>query len=331
VNENGKDRKRITREAGTHGITMAPGNKYYIDTFSSSLRPTRVTVCDANGKQLFEIADQMTDELAAATVPTPEFFTIQRDGRTYYCSMRKPNHIDPSRQYPVIVFVYGGPQSQVVRNIWTRQDLWHAYMAERGYIVFSLDNRGSLGRGKAWEEPLLKQMGKVELEDQLIGVDYLKSLAYVDPERIGVWGWSYGGYMTLLSLFNAPETFRAGVSVAPVTDWRLYDSIYTERYMKLPKDNQAGYEASAPVTHADDLADPLLLMHGDADDNVHMQNSIVLMKQLIAAGKDFDFMLYPQKKHGISGSAERLHLYRKMTAFFDRNLRGAPPQESPVP
>jgi dipeptidyl-peptidase-4 len=204
-------------------------------------------------------------------------------------------------------------------------------MAERGYIVFSLDNRGSLGRGKAWEEPLLKQMGKVELEDQLIGVDYLKSLAYVDPERIGVWGWSYGGYMTLLSLFNAPETFRAGVSVAPVTDWRLYDSIYTERYMKLPKDNQAGYEASAPVTHADDLADPLLLMHGDADDNVHMQNSIVLMKQLIAAGKDFDFMLYPQKKHGISGSAERLHLYRKMTAFFDRNLRGAPPQESPVP
>jgi dipeptidyl-peptidase-4 len=321
VNGNGKDLARITSEEGTHSVVLSPDRKYFIDTFSSHARPTRYSVHAIDGKRLFDIGDQLSDELASTHYPVPEFMTIERDGRTYHCRITKPAGMDPSRKYPVLVFVYGGPHSQVVRKAWTRQDLWLAYMAEQGYIVFSLDNRGSEGRGKAWEEPLLKRMGDLELQDQLIGVDYLKSLPYVDSDRIGIYGWSYGGYMTLMALFNAPDVFRAGVSVAPVTDWRLYDSIYTERYMKLPGDNRAGYDASAPLTYADKLEDPLLLMHGDADDNVHMQNSIALVKTLIAAGKDFDFMLYPQKEHSISGSAERMHLYRKMTAFFERHLK----------
>ena len=331
VNENGKDLKRITSEAGTHVVTMSPDGRHFIDAYSSHERPARHSVHNADGKRLFDIGDQMTDELAATSFPLPEFFTIQRDGRTYHCSIRKPPHMDPSRKYPVIVYVYGGPHSQTVRKVWGKHDLWHAYMAENGYIVFSLDNRGSEGRGKAWEEPLLREMGRIELEDQLIGVDYLKTLSYVDPDRIGVWGWSYGGYMALLALFNAPEAFRAGAVVAPVADWRLYDSIYTERYMKLPRDNADGYDASAPLSHVDKLEDPLLLMHGDADDNVHMQNSIVLVKALIDAGKDFDFMLYPQKEHSIVGSAARMHLYRKLAAFFDRHLKSIEQETVPVP
>jgi dipeptidyl-peptidase-4 len=236
----------------------------------------------------------------------------------------KPLDFDPAKKYPVIVYTYGGPHAQVVAKAWSRHDYFHAYMAQRGYLVFSLDNRGSSGRGRAWEEAISKRLGENELDDQVAGVNYLKSLPYVDGERIGIWGWSYGGYMTLMALFNAPDAFRAGAAVAPVSDWRLYDSIYTERYMKLPEDNAEGYEASAPITHADRLEGGLLVLHGDADDNVHVQNSVALARKLIDAGKDFDLVLFPQKEHSIHGTADRLLLYRKMAAFFDRELKAAP-------
>jgi dipeptidyl-peptidase-4 len=236
--------------------------------------------------------------------------------------MVRPLNFDPTKKYPVIVYVYGGPSSQVVRKNWVRNDLYFRWLTEQGYIVFSLDGRGSSGRGKAWEEPLLKRMGKIELEDQMVGVNWLKSQPYVDGDRIGIWGWSYGGYMTLEALFNQGDVFKAGVSVAPVTDWRLYDSIYTERYMKQPKDNEEGYKASAPLTNVDGYKGHLLLMHGDADDNVHMQNAVSMVRALINNGRDFDYMVYPGKEHGISGSADRLFLYRKMSEFFDRNLKG---------
>ena len=255
-------------------------------------------------------------------IPAPEFFTIDEGGNTFQCRLWKPLDFNATRKYPVIVYVYGGPHSQVVRKVWTRHDLWHAYMASQGYLVFSIDNRGSAGRGKAWEEHVLKRLGAVELEDQLAGLDYLKTLPYVDGDRIGIWGWSYGGTMTLNAMFKAPDVFKAGVSVAPVSDWRLYDTIYTERYMKRPQDNETGYKEAAAITHAPGLKNELLLMHGDADDNVHVQNSIALVRALIDAGKDFDFMVYPQKEHGIAGSADRTHLYRKMTEFFDRHLKG---------
>jgi dipeptidyl-peptidase-4 len=323
VDEDGKNLKRITSEEGTHEIAMSPDRKYYIEKFSSSTRPTRGSVCDVNGKRLFDLADQASGEFAALQLSAPEFGTIQHEGSTFHYRMVRPLNFDPTKKYPVIVYVYGGPHAQMVKKSWTRNDLYLRWLTDQGYIVFSLDGRGSFGRGKAWEEPLLKRMGKIELEDQVVGVDYLKTLSFVDADRIGIWGWSYGGYMTLEALFNRGDVFKAGVAVAPVTDWRLYDSIYTERYMKLPRDNEEGYQASAPLTNVDGLTGRLLLMHGDADDNVHMQNAVTLVRKLIDAGKDFDYMVYPQKEHGISGTADRLFLYRKMSEFFDRNLKGA--------
>jgi dipeptidyl-peptidase-4 len=334
VDEDGKNLKRITSEEGTHEVAMSPDRKYYVEKFSSHARPARASVCDADGKRLFDLADQATGEFASLRLPMPEFGTIDHDGMKFnYCMLRALD-FDPTRKHPVVVFTYGGPHAQVVRKAWSRQDLYLRYLAEKGYVVFSLDNRGSFGRGKAWEEPVFKRMGKIELEDQIAGVDYLKTLSFVDGDRIGVWGWSYGGYMTLEAMFNRGDVFKAGVSVAPVTDWRLYDSIYTERYLKLPKDNAEGYDASAPLANVEGLKGPLLLMHGDADDNVHMQNSVALVRKLINAGKDFDYMVYPQKEHGISGSADRLFLYRKMTDFFDRHLMGTgstPAVATPTP
>ncbi len=324
VSEKGGRIRRITKEPGTHSVTLSPDFRWYIDRWSTASRPTRMTVCSIDGRERFELGDSRTEALSRMNPPAPEFFTIERDGRTYQCMITRPPDFDPARRYPVIVYVYGGPHAQVVRNAWSRHGLWHAMMAQRGYVVFSLDNRGSWGRGKAWEDAVLRHLGVHELEDQLVGVDWLRAQPWVDGDRIGIWGWSYGGYMTLVALTRAPDVFRAGVAVAPVTDWRFYDSIYTERYMKRPVDNPEGYEDSAPLNFAADMKGRLLLMHGTADDNVHMQNSIRMVRELIDAGKDFDFMLYPGRYHGIHGTADRVFLYRKMTEFFDRWLRDAP-------
>jgi dipeptidyl-peptidase-4 len=323
VPDKGGEIKQITEGEGMHRVTMSPDYKYFIDRYSSEKRPTVVSVYSVNGKKQFEIADRMTPDLAEMSRPLPEFITVESEaGLRYNCSIIKPANFDPDKKYPVIIYVYGGPHAQVVSRRWSGSGLWHSMMAEKGYVVFSLDNRGSFGRGKKWEDHILKNLGHYELEDQVAGVEHLRALPYVDPDRIGIWGWSYGGYMTLMALFKAPEFFRAGVAVAPVTDWHLYDSIYTERYMKLPGDNEDGYEAASPINFVDQFRGELLLMHGDADNNVHVQNSIQLIKGLIDAGKDFDFMVYPQKAHGISGEESQVFLFNTMTRFFDDNLMG---------
>jgi len=327
VGDDGKGMTRISEEEGWHSVTMSPNNKYYIDRFSTHERPTKISVYSAKGKKLFDVGDSVGDEFMALERATPEFFTIDHDGRRYQCMMTKPLDFDPTKKYPVIVYTYGGPGSQVVHKGWSGSSLWHSMMAQKGFIVFSLDNRGAQGYGKAWEDWLLEDMGHYELEDQMAGVEYLKTLPYVDADNIGIWGWSYGGYMTLMALFKEPGVFKAGVSVAPVTDWRSYDSIYTERYMKLPQDNEEGYKNGSPINFVDDFQGDLLLMHGDADDNVHFQNSVRLVQELIQAGKDFDMMLFPQRLHGIRGAAERVFLFKKMTRFFERHLKGV--EETP--
>ncbi|MEE9270309.1 MAG: S9 family peptidase [Candidatus Krumholzibacteria bacterium] len=324
VPERGGRIRQVTRRPGTHSVTFSPDYRYYIDRFSNTETPRVISVHNATGKELFKIDEADKTELAGYNLPVPEFFTFTSEqGLEFQCSILKPVDFDASKKYPVLVYTYGGPHVQLVRNRWGgSRYLWHAYMAGRGYLIFSLDNRGSYGRGTAWEDPILKDMGHVELADQVAGVEYLESLPYVDGSRIGIWGWSYGGYMTSLAMFKAPGVYRAGAAVAPVTDWRFYDTIYTERYMKRPQDNEDGYQASSPVNFVDSLQGPFLLMHGTADDNVHLANSIRLTHELIKAGKDFDLMLYPRKLHGISGKTSRVHLYQRLTRFFDRNLRG---------
>jgi dipeptidyl-peptidase-4 len=251
-----------------------------------------------------------------------EFLNVRAaDGTLLYAMMIKPPNFDPQRKYPVLVHQYGGPHGQVVRNAWGGTNfLWHQMMAQKGFIVFALDNRGMAGRGHAFETHIHKRFGEVELADQLAGVEYLKSLPYVDGSRIGIWGWSYGGYMTLYALFNAPDTFKAGFAGAPVTDWRQYDTIYTERYMKRPQDNPDGYKRSSPVNQAGQLKGKLLIAHGTGDDNVHYANTVALTEQLIRNGKYAEILVYPGRGHGISDPRARIHLFRRVTQFFLDNL-----------
>jgi len=250
-----------------------------------------------------------------------EFLTVTADdGTKLQARMIKPTDFDPNKKYPVLINVYGGPQAQEVRNVWG-SPLWNEMMAEKGYIVFSLDNRGSYNRGHAFETPIFHHFGKIELEDQLAGVNYLKSLPSVDGSRIGIWGWSYGGYMTLYALANAPDVFKMGVSVAPVSDWKLYDTIYTERYMGRPQDNPEGYRDSSPVNQAGALKAKLMMAHGTGDDNVHFANTSEMLNQLIDSGRyATELMIFPGRGHPIGDHAATALLFQHITQFIADNL-----------
>jgi len=313
---------RLSQKTGTHDAEFSSGRAYYIDTYSDLTTPDQLSLHAGSGRVIRSLGNSDQPFFQEYHLRTPELFTFRGDnGMTYHASLLKPPDFDPSKKYPVLIYVYGGPHVQIVtREFGGTRFLWHQMMARKGYIVFSMDNRGSYGRGHAWEQVIYHQMGKTELVDQLEGVGYLKSLPYVDPDRIGIWGWSYGGYMTLYSLTHA-GVFRAGASVAPVADWRDYDTIYTERYMGLPQDNPEGYKTSSPVNAAEALSGRLLLVHGTSDDNVHLQNSIQMIQALIEAGQPFDLMLYPRQKHGIAATKDRIHLFDKLTRHFDTYLK----------
>jgi dipeptidyl-peptidase-4 len=243
--------------------------------------------------------------------------------------MIKPRSFDPSAKYPVLIYTYGFPNAQEVRNRWGGWTaIWHAMLAERGFLVFVMDGRGSYGYGQAWAAAALDTIGLASLHDHVAGVEYLKSLPYVDGSRIGIWGWSGGGTMTALAMLKTPGVFRAGAAVAPVTDWRFYDSIYTERYMKLPSENEDGYRDASPANFAAGLEGALLIAHGTADDNVHFQNTIYLVDKLTKAGKHYELAVYPGGAHGIGGDKTRMHLFEKITEFFERELAAGDPHES---
>ena len=310
--------KRLTREEGVHSVRVAPEGRYFIDYFSAPLTPVRVTLYRADGKRIKVLEKNEHPELAEYQLSNPEFLTITgKAGLEYHAMMIKPPHFDPTRKYPVLIHVYGGPHSQLVIKRFT--NLWHQMMAQKGYIVFTLDNRGTANRGRDWETAIYKHFGKLELEDQLVGVKYLKSLPYVDSTRIGIWGWSFGGYMTLYAMTHSRE-FKAGVAVAPVTDWRYYDTIYTERYMALPEENADGYYQSSPINFADSLHGALLIAHGTVDDNVHFQNTVEFIDRLVDAGKLYQLLIYPGKEHSIRGQEARIHLFRSITEFLLKNL-----------
>jgi len=317
---NGKDRKRISRGAGTHGISMSPTTEYYLDTFSNLTQPARRTVNTSDGTEWSvyrEMDRRLIDEYEVLTTEIVTFKGSQ--GTLFYARLIKPANFRAGEKYPAIVMVYGGPGAQSVRNAWSGAT-WDQALAQRGFVIWQVDNRGSKGRGHAFEAPIYHRMGKTELADQLEGIHYLVGQGFVDPARIGIYGWSYGGYMTLYSLLNAPDVFRAGIAGAPVTNWRNYDTIYTERYLGLPSENAEGYRASSAMEYADKLKGKLLMVHNIEDDNVLFQNSMQMAEALERSGKLFDMVVYPQKSHGVTGEL-RKQLLEKTTDFFEKNLK----------
>ncbi len=313
---------RISREDGWHSVTLAPDATHYLDMFSTALTPPRRELHRADGSLQSTMKARTPPQLDEYRLQRVDFFPVPgADGTPLQAMMIKPAGFDPSRKYPVIVNLYGGPHGQVVRNAWGGANfLWHQMMAQKGFIIFSVDNRGMAARGHAFEAPIYHQMGKVELADQVAGVNHLKSLPYVDGSRIGIWGWSYGGYMTCTAMLNASDVFKAGFAGAPVTDWRQYDTIYTERYMGLPQENGEGYQQSAPATHAANLKGKLLIAHAIGDDNVHFGNTVELLEKLVQSGHYPEVMPFAGRGHGISDPPARIQIFRRVTQFFLDNL-----------
>ncbi|MEO0786091.1 MAG: S9 family peptidase, partial [Pseudomonadota bacterium] len=326
----GGEPTRITPLGSSWSITLAPDGQSFVGTSSSPDQPPQTGLYRADGSLIAWIEENALDEshpyhpyLADHTVPDYGTLTAE-DGQTLYYSIQTPQDFDPTKRYPVLVNVYGGPGVQTVDRDWERWD--DQFYTRQGYIVFRLDNRGTANRGKAFEDVIYRQTGGPEVRDQLLGVEWLKSQDFVDPDRIAIQGWSYGGYMTLMTMLQAePGTFAAAVSGAPVTDWTLYDTFYTERYMDTPQDNPEGYEKSSVFYHLERFEGEmpeLLLIHGMADDNVTFDNTTRLMAALQEKGETFDLMTYPGQRHGIRGEALRTHLMRTRMAFLDRHLKG---------
>jgi len=313
---------RITKEEGSHAAMFAPHSSAFVDTYSNVTAPGRQDLCNSDGTRVAAINENQVAELADYHLTPMEFMTVKsRDGALLNASMIKPLGFDANKKYPVLVYTYGGPHAQVIRNAWGGANfLWHELMAQHGYIIFSLDNRGSAARGHAFETPLHLRLGKQELEDQRDGVAWLKTLPYVDGKRIGIWGWSYGGHMTLHAMFEAGDDFKVGFAGGPVTDWHYYDSIYTERYLGLPQQNEKGYEDSSPVKYAGQLKGKLMIAHGTGDDNVHYANTLSVINDLIDAGKYVEVLAFPGRGHGVSDPAARRVLMKRVTQFFLDNL-----------
>jgi dipeptidyl-peptidase 4 len=317
---NGGERARITREEGTHEIHANDDGSYFVDSYSSLKQPEQTVLATSAGEQIsvLQPADRsLTQDYAL--LPEEIVQLKATDGTLLYARMIKPAIFQASAKYPAIVYVYGGPGAQSVRNRWYGLS-WEQVLASRGYVVWQLDNRGSKGRGLAFESGIYHQLGKLEVEDQHLGVEHLVAMGFVDPNRIGVTGWSYGGYMTIHCLLFAPDIFKVGVAGAPVNDWHNYDTIYTERYMGRPEQNAAGYDASSNVKNASKLQGRLLIVHNMEDDNVLFQNTMQLANALEHAGKPFFMQIYPQKTHGVRGPL-RKSLYQEMTNFFDAHLK----------
>jgi len=313
---------RLTKEEGTHRVNFAPNAAMYVDTYSNTNTPPRQDLYRVDGAKLAALNENKVAELAEYHLSPVEFFTIKaHDGVALNCSMIKPPNFDPAKKYPVIVYTYGGPHAQVVVNAWMGGGfLWHQMMAQKGYIIFSLDNRGSAGRGHVFEEPIHYHLGAQELSDQRDGGEWLKSQPFVDVERIGIHGWSYGGHMTLHAMFEAPDIFKVGFAGGPVTDWHFYDTIYTERYMGLLPEQEKSYQESSPIKNAEKLKGKLLIAHGTGDDNVHYSNTLDLIDDFIKAGKYVEVMSFPGRGHGVSDLPAQRLLWNRVTKFFLDNL-----------
>jgi dipeptidyl-peptidase-4 len=325
VDMNGRGLRQVSTGPGWHDAVLAADGRSWLDTYSRAGMPPVTTLRSTDGRAIRVITDNaaVATALAGERLGTHEFFAFTTtDGVSLNGWMIRPPGFDPSRRHPVLMYVYGGPGSQTVTDAWDGTDwLWHQMLAQRGIAVVSIDNRGTGGRGSAFRHTVFRNLGQRETADQIEGARWLATQPWVDASRIGIWGWSYGGFMTALSMMNG-DVFRAGIAVAPVTDFRLYDTIYTERYMGQPAENPGGYDENSPLLNADRLSGRLFLIHGTGDDNVHSQNTIRLANALQAAGKQFDLMLYAGRTHSLGGEETLRHLFEGMTGFVERWLLG---------
>jgi len=325
ISLDGKNKTRLTENLGTNKATFSPNFEYFINSFSSASQPTAYTLNDAKtGKQLqvIESNEALASRLKAYNLPQKEFFVLKTEkGDELNAWILKPKDFDPSKKYPVFMYQYSGPGSQQVNNEWSNHDdFWFMMLTQQGYIVACVDGRGTGFKGADFKKVTYKQLGKYEVEDQIDAAKVIGNYPYVDKSRIGIWGWSYGGFMSSNCILKGNDVFKMAIAVAPVTNWRFYDSVYTERYMQTPQENPGGYDNNSPINFVERLKGKYLLIHGSGDDNVHVQNSMQMMEALIQANKQFDSQIYPDKNHGIYGGKTRIQLFNKMTNFIQNNL-----------
>ena len=312
----GGEPERLTSEPGMHGAAIAPDFSSFVDVSSRRTYQPSVMVRSMTGVARSVITESTRLDLA---LPVPDLHRFRTsDGAELHAAVYRPS---TSGLAPVIVFVYGGPGAQMVNDSWAQTvDLRAQMLAQEGFVVLKVDNRGSARRGLAFEAPLARRMGQIEVSDQVEGVRWLETLGFADTSRVGIYGWSYGGYMTLMALTTAPDAFKAGVVGAPVTFWEGYDTAYTEKYMGNPQENPEGYRLASPLTHIDRLRGKLLVIHGMIDENVHFRHTARLMQSLIDAGKPFETLLYPNERHMPRSEQDLVHMERRILEFFQRSL-----------
>ncbi|MBL7919578.1 MAG: S9 family peptidase [Bacteroidia bacterium] len=320
----GKDKKRLSTKPGFTSFEFTPGYKYYISSYSNANTPPVYELNSIDGKTVKALEDNsaLKKTMKDYNLSTKQFFTFKTsEGIELNGWTLKPQNFDSTKKYPVYMYAYGGPGANEVNNAWDGVDyFWHNLLNQEGYMVVCVDNRGTQGRGRQFKHSTYLQLGKLETIDQIEVAKYLGKLPYVDSKRIGFQGWSFGGYMASLLISKGGDTFKTAIAVAPVTNWKYYDNIYTERFLRKPQDNKSGYEDNSPTNFVKGIKGKFLLIHGSADDNVHMQNSMELANAMVSNNIPFDFMLYPNKSHGISGGYTRLHIFTKMLKFTKENL-----------
>jgi len=324
IKPNGKSKKRLTEREGMNSADFSADYTYFINTFTDVKTPPVYTLYRTkDAKQVREILNnnELLENNKAYNFSPKELSTININGNDLNMWMIKPSNFDESKEYPLLMFQYSGPGSQSVSNSYfTSNDYWYQLLADKGYIIACIDGRGTGFMGADFKKVTYQELGKYEVEDQISAAQKLGDRGYIDADRIGIWGWSYGGFMSSSAIFKGNETFSMAIAVAPVTSWRFYDTVYTERYMRTPQENPSGYDENSPLNHVDKLEGDYLLIHGGGDDNVHLQNTMRLVEELVQANKQFDWAIYPDRNHGIYGGNTRLHLYNMMTDFILEKL-----------
>ncbi len=325
ISLDGKKKVKLSSQKGTNNATFSPDYTYFINSYSSAKTPTLYTLNNSkDGKQVQEIVNNnaLSDKLKNYNLPAKEFFELTTEkGHKLNAWMIKPKDFDADKKYPVFMYQYSGPGSQEVADNWLdANDFWFLSLTQEGYIVACVDGRGTGFKGAAFKKCTQKELGKFEVEDQIDAAKVIGNYPYVDKSRIGIFGWSYGGFMSSNCILKGADVFKAAIAVAPVTNWRFYDTIYTERYMQTPQENASGYDDNSPINHVSKLKGNYLLIHGTADDNVHVQNTMQMVEALVQANKQFDWAIYPDKNHGIYGGKTRIQLFNKMTNFIKEKL-----------